>query len=155
MCPPTGDERGVVVIGSVNLMSNAAADILLKPLEEHDPDVQPILWATEMNGVLPTIQSRSLMSWCPGQPGNAAGRFEDLGVRIVESYLKGDVGAILAAVTQQRGSEYETLVAISVALAARADDPRLTRMWVRVRDALEGHRITYLQMLGAVVPDGE
>lgn len=65
-----GSQIGVVILGPMDAMkSAAAADVLLKTLEDFNPDsVLPVLWAHDAGNVRGTIRSRCLEVWCPHGP---------------------------------------------------------------------------------------
>lgn len=67
--PVIGDERGSVVLGPVDVLTQEGViDVLLKTVEEVNPHTaRPYLWAWDAGVVRPTIRSRCLMEWCPGQ----------------------------------------------------------------------------------------
>lgn len=62
-----GDEPGVFVVGPLDLARQNATDVLLKVIEEFDPEVvRPVLWAHDLGAVSTTIRSRCIHRWCPG-----------------------------------------------------------------------------------------
>lgn len=67
--PVLGDVRGAVVVGPVDVLTQeGAVDALLKTLEEFTPRMsRPFLWAWDVGQVRPTVVSRCLSEWCPGQ----------------------------------------------------------------------------------------
>lgn len=67
--PVMGDQRGSVVVGPVDVLTQEGViDVLLKTIEEFTYRMaRPYLWAWDVGSVRPTIQSRCLVEWCPGQ----------------------------------------------------------------------------------------
>lgn len=64
---PPGRKKCMLVIGPMNRATQAASDVLLKSLEEPPKKVEMVLWAEDLNGVLPTILSRCWPRWCYGE----------------------------------------------------------------------------------------
>jgi hypothetical protein len=64
---PIGDQIGTLVIGPIDRAADKSCDVLLKALEEFDPGrVIPVLWAFDLESVRPTIQSRTIPVYAPG-----------------------------------------------------------------------------------------
>lgn len=56
-CAPNG-KKTIIIIDEAHMLSNAALNVLLKPLEDTPPHVVFMLVTTEKQKILPTIQSR-------------------------------------------------------------------------------------------------
>jgi hypothetical protein len=153
--PPVGDQRGSVVIGPVDLLTRAdVVDALLKVLEEgHHRLPRCFLWATDVGGVRPTIRSRCLMEWCPGQVvipadvlrtaeqavrlskrGDGAGVISTLGE--VRDVIKADVGLFVSAIAD---------------VVLREPDEAGLALWGRMRPLTWGQR-TYAEVLSELLP---
>lgn len=66
--PSLDGKCGVVMMGPMDQSTVAAADVLLKTLEEYDSNLFCIvLWAHHLELVRPTIRSRTFERWCPGR----------------------------------------------------------------------------------------
>jgi len=62
-----GDEPGAFIVGPLDLAQQNATDVLLKVIEEFDPEVvRPVLWANDLGAISSTIRSRCIHRWCPG-----------------------------------------------------------------------------------------
>lgn len=133
---PLGDQVGVIVVGPMDRALPASTDVLLKTLEEFDPRVfRPVLWAYDEGGVRPTIRSRCVRRWCPGDEI----RDEELLSRVaglVEASLSQDRPAVLSFLRETTGPE--VLLAASQVLRDRGVSltAKELGLWERVREAL-------------------
>ena len=64
---PPGRKKCMITVGPLNKATPASIDVLLKSVEEPPRKVEIILWAEDLNGVLPTMISRCWPVWCPGE----------------------------------------------------------------------------------------
>lgn len=97
---PLGDEPGVILIGPMDLAEQKSSDVLLKAIEEFDPEVvRPMLWAYDLGSVSSTIKSRCVHRWCPTAPESPAN----------EEAMKQAFDLVDASVQQDRARVLELL----------------------------------------------
>jgi hypothetical protein len=149
---PVGDVPGVVVVGPMDHAQQAAADVLLKTLEEFDPDqVRPVLWANDETEVSPTIRSRCLRRWCPGVWVTDE---ERLGVarELVEAALRRYRASVIELLKDQdsRG----ILESAAVALCERGIDTRTRSLWLSLRAVTRVHNPSATEVLAAFLLEG-
>lgn len=157
---PLGDDPGVVWVGPLDVAAQNATDVLLKCLEEFDPDiVRPVLWANDLGAVSDTIVSRCLHRWCPessskeDQEGliriafelvDAATSGDDL--KVVELLLEGakdlELYGLLESAAQALAVEYKQLVGLRFAL------------WERLRTLGLRKSVSRTELLAAFLGDG-
>ena len=149
---PIGDQLGVVVVGPMDdLVLPWVANTLLKTLEEFPPDIlQPILWAGDIGGVLPTVRSRSLEFWCPGESNELEAYMPDA-EEICRAALRRKMATVIELLTEQKGTEREILHASTEVLRVKAW-PIRSRMtlWESLRKVLLVRaKPTFLETLAA------
>lgn len=157
--PPVGTEDGVVLAGPVDHAAPKSSDVLLKTIEEPPPHVHPLLWATDLGGVSPTIQSRCLPVWCPAS-GTASGdeEVEDVARTLVNEVLAErywQVPLLVAKVKstpKQRGREPELVAEILEAFAAQMDNPKVLKLWPRLRELACWSNPTQIEIIAALLP---
>lgn len=144
---PVGDEPGVLVMGPMDLAQQAAADVLLKTLEEFDERiVRPVLWAFDEAEVISTIRSRCLRRWCPGQM-SLDEHMLDIARGVVESSLVHDTAGVIEALKEQ--DPRDVLVAAARSLEDRGVDGETRGLWEAVRNALRVRNPTATECLVA------
>lgn len=144
---PVGDEPGVVVMGPMDLAQQVATDVLLKSIEEFDDRiVRPVLWALDEAEVSPTIRSRCLRRWCPGQL-EVEEHVLDIARGLVESSLVGDVAAVIEALKEQEPRD--VLVAAARSLRDRGIDEETEALWEALRGPLRLRNPTATEALAA------
>jgi hypothetical protein len=146
---PLGDEPGVVVIGPVDRAAHASTDVLLKSIEEFNPDiVRPVLWAYDETEVSPTIRSRCLRRWCPGVVGIDEDAL-DAAREIVNESLGGHRASV---VELSKDKDPRVLLeAAAQALHERGIDDETEEMWARVRATLRYTNPTPTEALAALL----
>jgi hypothetical protein len=92
-----GDATPTLVIGPLDSATPEAADALLKTLEDLSGYVSLCLWAECLEGVIPTIRSRTRAIWCPATATtiDPVDSFATQGAEVVAAVLKGDVGTAI------------------------------------------------------------
>lgn len=141
---PIGDEPGVVVIGPMDQGQQMATDVLLKSIEEYDPNVvRPVLWALNEPDVSPTIRSRCLRRWCPGEETYDELLLADA-ERLVTASLE-EKRSVVLEVTKEHGEEI--LSAVARVLSWRQMDSASRALWGRVRDVLCVRKPTATEIL--------
>ena len=144
---PVGDEPGVVVMGPMDLAQQVATDVLLKSIEEfNDRIVRPVLWALDEAEVSPTIRSRCLRRWCPGDL-EVDEHMLDLARGLVESSLAGDAAGVIENIKEQEPRD--VLVAAARSLRDRGVDDETRGLWEAVRGALRVRNPTATEALAA------
>lgn len=134
---PLGDKPGVLILGPMDHAWPAAADALLKSLEEFEGDiVRPVLWAHDEGGVKATIRSRCIRRWCPGPEISDKAILEQVRI-LVESSLKGNRAGVLESLKDLEG---DILLAATQILRERTVFSKgEVRLWERIRGVLRFH----------------
>jgi len=157
---PLGEGKGVVVAGPMDLANPKAADTLLKCIEEFDGEAMvPVLWAHDLGGVIPTIQSRCLDRWCPAT-GDEEIDEEVVGAAqaLIRASLSQEVWKIpplLAAVLKDKnskGREIPLLWEMSEALVAYLTRPEARELWERLREVATYYNPTFIEIQAALLP---
>ena len=157
--PPVGLDQGVVIAGPMDHAAPKSSDVLLKIIEEPPEYVSPLLWATDLGGVAPTIRSRCLAVWCP--PGAAIAGDEE-----VETTARELLNAVLAdhfwevpilvgkvkATTKLRGREVELVAEAVEAMTTMMDNPKVRALWDRVRLLATWKNPTQIEVIAAFLP---
>lgn len=136
--PSIGDDRCSVVVGPMDLLTQEGiVDIFLKTLEENNPKYpRPYLWAWDLGSVRPTIQSRCLMEWCPGQL-LIEKKITESAKSAVQASLSGSVASLIEAFNEVRENWKEDgddfLVAVAQELSTLSGVDKF-RLWSRVRE---------------------
>jgi hypothetical protein len=160
-CPPVGEDAGSVVAGPLDYAAPKSTDVLLKTIEEPFPHVFPVLWATDLGGVAATIRSRCLPVWCPAT-GTASGGDEE--VEVVARTLLAEVlserywqvpllVAKVKANAKQRSREPELIAEVVEAMSVMLDDPRVLKLWSRVRELAAWSNPTQIEVIAALLPE--
>lgn len=146
---PVGDQPGVVLMGPMDLALQGATDVLLKSIEEFDPDlVRPVLWAHDETEVSSTIRSRCLRRWCPGQVLND----EDSMMRareLVDEALEGHRASVVELLKDQ--DPRLTLESVAAVLGERVLEGATRPLWDQVREALSVPHPTPTEALAALL----
>jgi hypothetical protein len=133
---PLGDQVGVIVVGPMDRALPASTDVLLKTLEEFDPQVfRPILWAYDEGGVRPTIRSRCVRRWCPGDEIRDEELLRQV-TELVQASLNQDRPAVLSFLRETTG--VEVLLAASQVLRDRGAEisTKELQLWDQLRQVL-------------------
>jgi len=144
---PVGDRAGVLVIGPVDRAAPASTDVLLKSIEEFNPNiVRPVLWAHDETEVSSTIRSRCLRRWCPGE------RLVDEDVmeaarQLVSESLGGHRASVVELLNDR--DPRDILVGAAQALHERGIDKETQYLWEGVRAALRFRNPTETEALSA------
>jgi len=147
---PVGDQTGFVIIGPVDFANENAADVLLKTLEDHDEAyVQPILWASDLGNVSPTIQSRCSTVWCPSRESVEQPHL-DTATKILRSIKDWDLTTLVQKVQECKGEEHELLGALSTKLAEKPTE-RSVRIWRSLRKILKYQNPKPIEIIAALL----
>lgn len=135
---PLGTQKWCVVIGPLDEVRAETADVLLKTLEEFDPEgVRPFLWARDLGSVIPTIRSRCLQQFCVGVDERVAMRRPEAD-KLLSSYIQKDWSAIVSELKESKGDEEFVLLAIVEAIQERLSDVNLQAdlflLWGGIRE---------------------
>lgn len=158
--PPGGSRKGTIVLGPMDLAQPAAADALLKTIEELDYSMFELcLWAHDLSEVMPTIQSRCFQRWCPDAPEDADDDDDEVYeavMEIVGAYRQGDPVTILEALGKRKDHEDiarkvpEILASDLVAGRANKAD---TRLWHGLRRVLLYRNLSRTEVASALMPE--
>jgi hypothetical protein len=144
---PVGDRAGVLVIGPLDTALPASTDVLLKSIEEFNPDiVRPVLWANDETEVSSTIRSRCLRKWCPGEHVVSESVMSTARQLVAES-LGGHRASVIEILSGQ--VPREVLVGAAEALAERGIDGDTEDLWGNIRAVLRYRNPTATEVLAA------
>jgi hypothetical protein len=159
MHAPLGADVGVVVAGPMDIALPKSADALLKGIEQFNPYVLPLLWASDLGGVQGTIRSRCLPVWAPATGHEPADEeVEEVARDLLRAALAGhaaDVPALVGkmAKTKKQPARYHELLAeVAYAMTAMLDDPRVLPLWERVREVCRWRNPTPIEIIVAFLP---
>lgn len=149
---PVGMATGIVVIGPMDrIVSLKASDGLLKLIEEHHDEVQPVLWAFDIGGVSPTIRSRCLDRWCPQVEGDEDDELEGDGRALVRASLEGQLWLIPGLVKKNDKKLGDLLgIAADAIIADWSADSMV--LWERVRVTAMHKNPTPIEVVSAFLP---
>ena len=136
-----GDEPGVFLVGPLDLAQQNATDVLLKVIEEFDPDaVRPVLWAHDLGAVSVTIRSRCIHRWCPGAEKSDEEGME-FAFNLVDAAIKKDRARVIEMLRENKTSP-ESVIGCCVRVVS-FDPDQMTGarydFWKRLR-RLAGYR---------------
>lgn len=157
--PPPNSQKGALVLGPLDLAQPAAADALLKTIEDLDETRFILnLWAFDVAEVLPTIQSRCEHVWCPErlehdyQPGEDV---YDVALSLVESYRNRDPVTLLEILKDQKNPS-EVLRTVPDVLAVDLLAGRMRSsdryLWVSLRKVLEATNLSKTEVAAVLMP---
>lgn len=104
---PLGDREGALLIGPMDRAEQKATDVLLKIIEEFDPEgVRPVLYAYDLGSVSSTIKSRCIHRWCPDGPEDPQDEERvKLAFDLVDATLQTDRARVIEALRDVKGPE--------------------------------------------------
>jgi len=147
-----GSGRSAVLVGPVDEVNPATSDVLLKTIEEFNPDgTRPFLWAWDLGGVSLTLRSRCVLRFCPG----ADTRTEDylsVAESLVGAYREGDWVTVIETVKESEGSDLLIRAVVDLLapkLAVTDPDPRHVSLWECLRPLFNGAPLTPARLVAA------
>lgn len=151
---PIGEDLGVVVIGPLDKAPPKSADVLLKIVEEFTEYVRPVLWADDLGGVRPTIQSRCLDVWCPATGFEPVDEeLQGLARQLLTASLQGRYYEVPTLVSQIKDRRVEALGVVAEAMSAMTDDPKVLPLWERVRATAQWRNPTPMELISTFLPE--
>ena len=141
------------LLGPMDEVRPETADVLLKSLEDFSgKGPRPYLWAWDRGSVMPTVMSRTLAVWCPGEDERLA-PFRKTAQSILNWYKGGEGYEIGEAVLSQEAREL--LVAATVeALVPEVEAGHDWALALYDRlSRLAGLQITDARALAAFLPE--
>lgn len=153
LSPPVGMEAGVVVVGPMDLAWPKASDVLLKRIEEFNPEVvTPILWANDLGGVSPTIRSRCLERWSPSlEGGEDDEEVVTAAWELVEAVTLNETYRVASALFRVKGKEVDLLNAIGGVLSTDLEDPKKRALWSRLCRVTRWRNPTQIEIAAALL----
>lgn len=150
--PSIGDSIGSVVVGPMDLASPSASDILLKTLEDlREDQVQPLLWARDLEAVRPTIRSRCQEIWCHGPEEDPSDSLMNLSFDLVDATVGKDRVRVLEIVSEGLKDvdlqQLTPILARAVQLRMVNPSARLLEVWMGVRALLAVKRVGRAELL--------
>lgn len=145
---PVGDKRGVLILGPMDQANTKASDVLLKKLEEPTV-VTPVLWAGDLEGVRPTIKSRTSPTWCPGVR-TCPNEDLELANKLLDDFVDEKFSSVYEELKGLKQDLRQVLEALVSRLAARMlDTEELVPLWAPLREQLSYTRPTRLGVWAA------
>ncbi len=135
---PGGAATGSVLVGPVDEVSSATSDVLLKTIEDFNPEgVRPFLWAWDLGGVANTLKSRCVLQFCPGAESRLEG-YEASAQVVLKSYLEGDW---VSLVEELKGENQNldlllrsVVERVAPGMSVPTPDPKYTHLWDNLRE---------------------
>jgi hypothetical protein len=138
---PLSSRRHALVVGPLDALTPQSSDVLLKVLEEPPRGAaRPFLWSWDLGAVAPTIRSRCLTFWAPGEDTRLEG-WRPSARALVEAWGRRDWCSVVEEFREVRGEESFLLGAVVDELARRLrDDPRAPggALWETIRPLGDG-----------------
>lgn len=152
-CPPVGSGTRSVVVGPLDVASQATSDVLLKTLEEFDPEgIRPFLWAWDLGGVSKTVRSRCVCQFAPGVDERLVS-YLPVGKQMVSDYLTRDYVGLVEGWKESKGDEELVLRAVIEELSGHMKgdsvEPRVLNLWEALRPLCGPHPLTPARILSA------
>jgi hypothetical protein len=150
---PVGSRKGVLIVGPMDRAGVKAADVLLKRLEEFPEDiVQPLLWAHDLGGVPPTIRSRCLDRWAPGEVSTEDNEaVTNAAWGLIDAALTGDMKEVAGLVRNCAGQEILLLDTLVECLATDLADPNRMAVWGRLRSVAQWKNPAITEIVAALL----
>lgn len=147
-----GGGRAAVLVGPVDEVAPATSDVLLKIIEDFDPEgIRPFLWAWDLGGVSHTLRSRCVLQFCPGtDPRTEA--FVTMAMAVVKAYLDADW---VTLTEELKGQESFDLLLRAIAdllapkMAVVAPNPRHLHLWEALRGLFGTSNLTMARVVSA------
>ena len=151
---PVGDGIGVVMAGPMDQAQPRTSDVLLKVVEEFPAHViRPILWATDLGGVMKTIQSRCLDIWCPiTEDLPVDEELEKAALSLVEAHLRCQAWKVPPLVASMKDRLPALLGEMAGVLIPRMEEARVRDLWGHIRDVSRWYNPTVIEVVGALFP---
>lgn len=109
---PIGQRESFVLLGPIDKANQKSLDVLLKKIEEYKPPgTAPVLWASTIEGVPPTILSRCLLVWSPGE--GTLDETKSQATSILQAIPRGDLPAVVRSLKEASGSEDDLVQALA------------------------------------------
>ena len=145
---PVGGGRASVLVGPVDEANPATSDVLLKTIEEFDPEgTRPFLWAWDLGGVSHTLRSRCILRFCPGADTRGEAH-EETARALLRAY-----GEVDWVTVTEEVKGYEDLSALlrSVVdlLPAKLSETRYAALWENLRELVDGSTLTPARVVSA------
>lgn len=149
---PVGDGRSSVLVGPVDEVNPATSDVLLKSIEEFDPDgTRPFLWAWDLGGVAHTLRSRCVLHFCPGL--DTRGEAHDATARVLlRAYEEGDwvtVSEEVKGYDDLTGLIRSLIDLLPLKVTVPDADDRYVKLWEGSRDLFDGTTLTPARVISA------
>lgn len=146
--PLMGVKSFAVVIGAVDKARGSATDALLKGIEEHETDIEPILWATSLSEVPPTIRSRCHTLWADGGEPVVKEEYQ----RLARNCVQGNYANVIIQLKDIDAKPLVVLYDLANALKGfDFQEPRVSQLWTSVRLALrQEYSMSKNELLGVL-----
>lgn len=149
---PVGDGRASVLVGPVDEVNPATADVLLKTIEEFDLEgTRPFLWAWDLGGVPSTLRSRCILRFCPGVDTRTEA-YSTESVSILKAYLDGDWATLTEEVKDHENLDLLLRAVVDLLapkLVEPVPDPRHVALWDVLRPLFGAGNLTPARVVSA------
>jgi hypothetical protein len=146
--PLVGVDTFAVIIGAVDRARGSATDSLLKGIEEHEPFVTPILWASSLSSVPKTIRSRCNVVWSYVASPEPKEEY----LRLARNCVSGNHANVIIQLNEITSKPLEILFDIGNTLS-KLDfkNERVVTLWENIRLALrQEHTLSKNELLGVL-----
>ena len=155
---PVGSGRRSIVVGPLDEVPPGSSDVLLKTLEEFNPQgVRPFLWAWDLGGVSPTIRSRCVCIFTPGEDERLEA-YRHQAESLLKAYRTKDWVSLVDEWKDSKGDEIHLLRALvdllGVSLGLPDPDPRLVSLWEHLRPMFGGTNLTPARVVSVFLEAG-
>lgn len=149
---PVGGGRASVLVGPIDEVNPATSDVLLKTIEDFDPEgIRPFLWAWDLGGVSVTLRSRCILKFCPGTDTRTEA-FESMADTVLKAFLDGDCVTLIEEVKEQEDVDLllrAVVDRVAVKLLGKNPDPRYAALWDVLRPLFGSGTLTPARVVSA------
>ena len=154
---PVGDRRACVFVGPIDEVAPATSDVLLKVIEEFDPNgTRPFLWAWDLGGVSLTLRSRCVLRFCPGvDPRTEA--FVSSATVVLKAYTEQDWVTLIEEVKSLEDLDglLRAVVDLLVTpLQTPTPNPRMQSLWEGLRELSMRGTVTTARLVSVFLNAG-
>lgn len=147
-----GSGQTSVLVGPVDEVNPATSDVLLKTIEEFDPNgTRPFLWAWDLGGVFHTLRSRCILRFCPGTDTRTEA-YVTTAASVLKSYMDGDWVTLIESVREEESPDLllrAVVDILAVKMSAPDPHPRCLVLWDCLRPLFGVSTMTPARMVSA------
>jgi hypothetical protein len=147
-----GSGQASVLVGPVDEVNPATSDVLLKTIEDFDPEgTRPFLWAWDLGGVSHTLRSRCVLRFCPGEDTRTEA-YTTMAAAVLKSYLEGDWVTLIEEIKGQEDLNLMLRALVDILarkLALPEPSPRYLVLWEVLRSLFGVGTLTPARVVSA------